>query len=876
MPLLLNNSTKQIENIPDADVTQAIATGAYSPRVGSRLNVVSSTGDIGTIDSAEAQAAFTGGWQYFSRDQAKEVSDQQIREVWREEFDRPGLAFAAGLLRGGTFGLSDVAARAIGGQEAAQNLRILEELSPKASTAGEVTGAVASLATPVGAGRIAAKVGTKVSEATIGKLAAKYGANSVLTRAAQMAAGTAIEGALFGTGDVISQAALDDPELSAQSALSTIGMGAAIGGAFGGLTKVGGEALGKFKQLLQESTTPTAAADTLGKLYSKVTSLTRGMDPADAAEMERLIGTREGRDLVFRATQDRSVNEKVMVTAVADLRKAVTDMKTVWGDARTAARAELSKQKVGPIRNLLNSQLKSTIDDALNALDSRSEFFLSNTAPALNQLKQALNEGFKQVKNREELHKMLQVNRELLDSKMKYSYFERSGDASRSEKVLAKVREKFSEIMTDKKWFGQFADDYKMLNDAYNGLSAVEKRVLKEFGEKTIDNRGKEILQISPQKIASFYRNPEKMTNANKLLNLDKLVASTDYMANIIKQSAGGKYIDPEALSLLTNVANNSKSIVGQLKDARVAEMFLNNLETRTGKSMIGTVLGAIAGTPGGIPGQILGGALGAAVATPRSFLNILFTIENHGIAGQQRLQNSVSKFLGNKKYDEVLKRVEPLTKAVTIKGALEYLGYHEHSKDEIMDLKNIIDDNVQNPQKMWHTFNENNPHIEDIAPVYSQEMMNTMYRGMQFLQQKLPQYRQDMFATGTIGISDSQKRQLSAYVDTIFRPGKIFDELQSGRIDPLTVETIQSVYPALYANIQKEVLMQASDNSKMSYHKKLVLGKLFAVPTTAGLAQIDKLQNSFIQQNIPQSPKKPLNLNTIARHQSVADSLQM
>lgn len=877
MPLLLNNSTKQIENISDADVTQAIASGAYSPRVGSRLNVISATGDMGTIDAGEAQAAFTGGWQYFTRDQAKEVTDNKILDAWREEFDRPGLAFAAGALRGGTFGLSDVAARAIGGEEAAQNLRVLEELSPRASVAGEVAGTIGSLAIPGAPARAAASLGTKVSEATIGKLAAKYGANSVITRAAQMAAGTAVEGALFGGGEVISEAALGDPELSAQSAIATIGMGAAVGGAFGGLTKLGGEAYTSFKNLLNQSTLPTAAADTLGKLYSKVTSLTRGMDPSDAAEMERLIATREGRDLVFKATQDRSINENTMASAIAEIRKATDSMKSIWGEARAAARTKLSTAKVGGIRNTLNKQFRDTIDDAIETVAKKPEFYAADTVPALERIKSEMAEGFKTIKNKEELHQLLQTNRELLDSKMKFSFFERSGSTSRSEQVLQKVRDKFVDTMTDKMYFGQFAEDYKLMNQAYNGLAAVQKRVLKEFGEKTTDEFGKTVIQVSPQKISAFYRNPETLKNASKLLELEKLNDSIKYMEKVSTPTLSPftSALDASHFQALSEVSNTSKKIIKDITDARIAEMFLNNLETRTGKSVIGTVVGAIAGTPGGLPGQVLGGLVGSAIATPRSFLNILFTIENHGIAGQQRLQNAVSKFMGNGMFNSVLKRVEPLAKPVTIKGALEAFGYENRSKNEINDLKNMLDEHVQDPQKMWYTFNQNNPELENVAPMYSQAVMNNLSRGLQFLQSKMPQqYSSDLFANNNMFVSDNQKRQIKTYVDAIFRPGKIYDDLEKGSIDPLTVEAIQNVYPALYANLQKEIMNQSLD-SKLDYHKKLSLGKLFAIPTVPSLGNLNELQNSFFVQSKPQVANNPVNFKTLAQHQTVADSLQ-
>jgi hypothetical protein len=57
----------------------------------------------------------------------------------------------------------------------------------------------------------------------------------ILQYAGKKAAGSAVEGALFVAGNVVKEAALGDPDLTAEMALAEIGTGAAIGGVIGGV-----------------------------------------------------------------------------------------------------------------------------------------------------------------------------------------------------------------------------------------------------------------------------------------------------------------------------------------------------------------------------------------------------------------------------------------------------------------------------------------------------------------------------------------------------------------------------------------------------------------------------------------------------------------
>lgn len=153
-------------------------------------------------------------------------------------------AGAAGAARTLTFGLSDVIGADIGRGE---DLRKLAEQNPTATLAGEVAGAIAPAVLTGGESLVAnavGKAGAGVRAATAAGRAAEGAAARSLAGLAERglagralattlakAAGGAVEGAAFGAGQAVSEAALQDHELTAEQVMQSIGAGALLGGA---------------------------------------------------------------------------------------------------------------------------------------------------------------------------------------------------------------------------------------------------------------------------------------------------------------------------------------------------------------------------------------------------------------------------------------------------------------------------------------------------------------------------------------------------------------------------------------------------------------------------------------------------------------------
>ncbi len=198
----------------------------------------------------------------------EEILDEEMEEKYGDQPVKAGaLAFASGA----TFGLSDQALKKTG-LMSQEELKQLRERNKFASIAGEVLGvagpavltaggSTAALATkapglfkaarflPSGAAaELATRTGSKVAQSVAKKVVGEQTAKQAAKIGAiEFGVTGALEGALFGTGELISEEALGDAEFTAEAIMSRAGVGAIAGGGIGAglgaLSNVFGRAL---------------------------------------------------------------------------------------------------------------------------------------------------------------------------------------------------------------------------------------------------------------------------------------------------------------------------------------------------------------------------------------------------------------------------------------------------------------------------------------------------------------------------------------------------------------------------------------------------------------------------------------------------------
>lgn len=236
--------------IPAEQTAEAVQAGQAAFTKGAAVYMRDPvTGNDVSMPAESAAEAARNGYTVLPADYVA-AQERQARD--RAEYGSGTAALQAGAegaLRGASFGFSDQVLADFGMRE---GLAKRKELNPNAALAGEVAGTVAPMLLSGGAGAAGAAARTlgaaplAVARAAgaveRGALALLRGGGKTVAgrlgaKAASVAAGGALEGAAYGAGQQISQAALLDEELTAEKLLSGAGQGALFGAA-------GGAALG--------------------------------------------------------------------------------------------------------------------------------------------------------------------------------------------------------------------------------------------------------------------------------------------------------------------------------------------------------------------------------------------------------------------------------------------------------------------------------------------------------------------------------------------------------------------------------------------------------------------------------------------------------
>jgi hypothetical protein len=194
-------------------------------------------------------------------------------------------AYAAGVARGFTGGLSDVALGALG-DSTKRTLRQQREANPLVAGAGDVVGNIAATVTGVGPIGKAAAAGAKIAKAGEGA--------SAIARIGRAGAGAAVEGAAVGLGSGVSELALSEDPVSVERAVATLSSralyGAAIGSAAGSLAKGAEIGLVKAKGAMDEVAARYATRADVGDDLANLDA--KGLRAAETAEREAIETTR--------------------------------------------------------------------------------------------------------------------------------------------------------------------------------------------------------------------------------------------------------------------------------------------------------------------------------------------------------------------------------------------------------------------------------------------------------------------------------------------------------------------------------------------------------------------------------------------------------
>lgn len=309
--------------------------------------MVNEAGAPVTVEKADVKEALDSG---FKLESAASVTKRNVEREY-SDFGSKAAAFGEGAVEGATVGLGNAGLAAIMGPEYGEEARLREEFNPYTRMAGEMVGSVAPLlateggsalgtgARVVGApARGVAELGNLAERGVSAGLRGILGesrAAQVATRAASMGAAGAAEGALYGLGGSIADAALEDTDWTADRAMAAmsdgswygLGTGAVIGGASSILGAAGKAALASmsegqtFKGALSDFAEKRATKQLVGnnaKVYNELTDF--------GSDMTRV--KRMGRKLLDEDIPLGDLNQSIRVLE-AKTDEAATRLRTV-------------------------------------------------------------------------------------------------------------------------------------------------------------------------------------------------------------------------------------------------------------------------------------------------------------------------------------------------------------------------------------------------------------------------------------------------------------------------------------------------------------------------------------------------------------------
>lgn len=771
--------------------------------------------DTVALDGADAGALLSSEEsKYYQGGSGAEFEDQELSREYGSVGGQ-AKALAAGAARGLSFGLSDLAASELGGDETRTELQRLQRYNPRASLLGETVGTLApvvvsggssALARGVTSGvRGAAAVGAGV-EAAAGRALVRAGAREggYLARGVAGAAGQGAELAIYGAGSEVSREALANEQLSGEKILAAAGMHALLGGAVGGAMGAGGVAVGQLAHAGLDAGTRLAEratgrvvereAATLGEKAGKIGETLLG-DTSELATKKAIKSTGLNQPLMREA---EALPKEVQETLA---RQVTEDYAKILGREPGAILSHVEQAEAAA---LVKKQAGERLGAAVDALDASGAPAALDVAGLAARARKEVVEPLKRLAGADGYaasvekylvdleakapgmtFKEFHQNRGFLDDLL----YEAGRTASPAKKALEKVRALMEDTFTTgaeaaaAKAGKKFAAEYKLLKQEYraaaHGVDFTAKGAERDLANRT--------LGLSEQ------------LGVLGGLAQGGLVGAVSGAAGAVMQNLTRKYGDQVAAQWLKRVASGSSwveatgALVDQVIDKSVQGYFRRGIERV-----------AEVGQRTGRQGLRLAEDLGA-----------------------DRLEEGERRRRGAKASSSEASGQEAEFKA---------------ARERVAALATSTA-----PTTVAARLPAGTP------PAVAASSQATAQRAAAFLGSKLPapvaqgQTLQPHLARYEVDPSTQQK--FLQYVRAVDDPTSVLRDLERGRISAEGVEALKAVYPELYGDVRARVTAQVAQlREPLSYEQARELGVLLDVVAHPAMdpAFIAAIQGTF------------------------------
>lgn len=869
MPVF-NIKTNQFEDLDPVATTEGLAAGTHVPPPGE-----------GILLNPEGELVF------MPQDQVKEsISQFGYRIPTPTELLKAGRDYKystdtaqlqaglAGAARGGTFGVSDYLAVKTG-LTSPEHLSALKEYFPGTSLIGELGGAVATAPfsfTPAG---LAVKGARAAEAAAVGQAASLLPksamANAIARTAVETggkALGGAIEGLAFGLGQTVSEAALGDPDLTAENVIAHLGQSAVLGGALGAGFKVGSLAakktLEKAKKVYQSAfenlvgktvVGPKAVGEQAGIPGFNVADLGDDLDDAIVSQLSKDVVEEQAQaagqpvfepgiltkklakassatsgipeeEILEKFAAEMDPNRIVLSTAEKDAKVKLfgENIQQVYETSKKLTRS-MSKnvrpqEMAGLLEDVAAERPIAQYVDARNSLQKAitemaqepllyDQFIFRQSQKILERMDDKLTAGFN---TSYDVYNDLVKNRQLLEGLEKFNKMTLSRPEEKAiNEFITPIRSSIKEGLTDQNIWGEAGARQAAYNEKFSALlgwtKALEKNVMKrvQLGE------GRDVYEINPTKINTMFNQINDFRSkipgratSNFLKSFREYVEQAE---NSIANAPDVK-MDVKAL----------KDFTGKLSDeALAAKQYVS--EAFGGYGFFRDLMDAAkSGGLGGMAAQI-----GTAFTKPENIIK--------GLSKVEKWSQATSKAV-DKATKVIFEKVKPPTRGIGVMwDQLTPVERAEKYKKYVEKLKNLTDV----PDHLLDSLENATNETFEIAPKFTQAIQMATVRGISFLLQKMPQPIDQSILDAPYEPSQAEMLTFGRYVDVVENPTVVLKQLEENYVPKESLETLREVYPAFYGELKTQLLNniaeQVEKKGVIPYQRRIVLSRFLEMP---------------------------------------------
>lgn len=816
---------------------------------------------------------------------AAQTADTEMR---LEAGAQPLQAAGEAIVRGATLGLSDVAGKALLGDEYAERAAIRKEslegygtgleiaagVAPALATGGASLGARALAATPAGlVARGAAKVGASLE----GTLAAR-GVGQGVARVAGMMAEGGVDGALSGVGQALSEASLGNAEVTAENLLASGGLGALLGtgagGIFGGLSAGAAKSARSIADTLAARSTGETvergareggffkyvkdkATDHVVEKGSKLLgidepTLRSGFDsPSVRADLLNADTVKEGFNKRLRTDAQEMLDNAIHVRRIyagdvkaTNLAKDVPNDPTKGLVAMQEASAILSRHQ-GKLSELYERGLIKKADMARYESDIR----LTRDALEKN-FGRAEGDNWRGYQSLENLKRTADTTRKRLGGKGGGSVAEREGIPALQSEV-SQLGDDLRKLLEREDLFGaagtKQASRNAALHKALQTGSEFRNRLVRTTGE-SVEPEYWEIEKaiLDGDKADSFINN---LLNPNREYTNDMVKRHLGDMAEMYETVLKNDDVPDELVGRFTAARDGARrmlktldeaeqrlGVIGKFEAAGKAEQELTSLTGNAGN--LGAIVGGFVG--GGV-GAVAGGAAGKALniaARPVSMLRTMARIEAIG-ARSNAVKNEVRETTKSAVKRLMAPRSErgsiSVGRAAMRIPAKVAANEQAERRRRARDIERKLEALKADPMPLVDAVTYQTKEMAEAAPATTLALMQQANKAVEFLRSKLPpasttphmlqpQLNQRTWDSATLD-------KFERYVDTIRDPQSALTALSRGRLTSEQVEVLKAVYPSLYNEMRATVAQElATRGSVMPFDSVIQLSLLMDV----------------------------------------------